>query len=127
MLIDADIVETKTALDSSSSAVNVDAYTPDHNSGNTSNDNIAKGAEIVNVDNEFNEDFIDENELGKVFDLDDAVVPATQVISDGLFIDLELVLLDGVGSENMDNQAPPSADNNLSITQQPGKATMQKK
>lgn len=55
--------------------------------------------------------------------MDDAVVPASQVISDGLFIDLELVLLDGPGLENMDNQAAPSVDNDFNIIQSEEKST----
>ncbi|GEM_PF-4486311 len=47
--------------------------------------------------------------------LDNAEVPATQIVTDGLFIGLELVSLDGVGLEIMGNQAPPSADSNLRI------------
>lgn len=58
--------------------------------------------------------------------MDDAVGPATQVISDGLFIDLELVLLDGAGLENMDNQAPPSADNGSNIAQSEEKSTQER-
>lgn len=54
--------------------------------------------------------------------MDDAIDPAIQTISDGLFIDLELALLDGAGLENMDNQAPPSVDNNFMITKTPEKS-----
>lgn len=59
--------------------------------------------------------------------MDDVVVPASQVISDGLFIGLELELLDGPGLENMDNQATPSVDNVLSINQQPEKSSLIRK
>lgn len=59
--------------------------------------------------------------------LDDVVVPASQVILDGLFIGLEWVLLDGPGLENMDSQATPSVDNSLSIYQQPKKSRLIRK
>lgn len=53
-----------------------------------------------------------------------AVGPATQVISGGLVIGLELALLDGMGSEIVDNQASPSADNALIIAGQAGMSTV---